>query len=59
MFDEMDQQLNNVSFLIQEMSNNHIDNEFMNFGLCYCEQSFNEIFNEELMFHEEINIHFL
>jgi len=30
MFDEMDQQVNHVSFLIQEMTNDHIDNRSIN-----------------------------
>ena len=53
MFDEMDQQVNHVSFLIQEMMNDHIDNESINFGYKYCEQSFEKIFEDELLLLDE------
>ena len=57
MFDEMDQQVNHVSSLIQEMVNDHIDNEFINFGCKYGEQSIEKIFKDELLLLDELDGH--
>jgi len=39
------------------MSNDHSDNESMHSNLIYCEESFDEKFDEELMVLEELDRH--
>jgi len=46
-----------VSSLIQEMANDHIDNESINFGCKYCEQSIEKIFKDKLLLLDELDGH--
>ena len=57
MFEEINQQVNHVSSLIQEMADDHIDNESINYGYKYCEQSFEKIFEDELLLLDELDGH--
>ena len=43
--------------LIQEMANDHISNESINFGYKYYEQSFEKIFKDELLLLDELEGH--
>ena len=57
MFDEINQLVNHVSSLIREMANDQIDNESINFGCKYCEQSFEKIFEDAFLLLDELDGH--
>ena len=44
-----------MSSLIREMANDQIDNESINFGCKYCEQSFEKIFEDAFLLLDELD----